>query len=854
MALENLNLGQLEQQYGLPAGLLASVAQTESGNDPMAVSPAGAQGLFQFMPATAKQYGIDPLDPQQSAQGAARMYGDLSKKYNGDLPSMLAAYNWGQGNVDRQGLQNAPAETRNYIQKVSQGLSPAPEMIAEQGLQQVADSGQIMNDARPSLDEIFSAKKDEKPSLDEIFAGNDTQKVNNSSSFLGDMKANAANAIQSAKDLVSGNFETRNRTLPSPKTESLSDKLFPPGTGGDGIINAAGDILYNLTSNTKPSDFSGALLEKFGNTPEGKALSVIGGLNPVYNAAGTALSRYANPAIEKATGIAPDNLALLEMGGSALGLKKAGGISDPTVSALKALVGKATNPALDSIVRQSALSSGELAKPDMTPALSKIYDRFRADNPDDADFNKALNSYASKQGQSLVQAGGARTANLAEGAAQYPSGGANAVEFFKNKVADAPDQMKGAMAKAISPDTTFYDTLDNVVDAGRKAAAPLYQDAFKANPSIQSPLINKILATPEGQSALSEAVKNVQNEMAAVAKPDKELTALAKEVSSIGLMDAQPGGVAKGLTLRALDQVKKSMDGTIKQAYRAGDDAQARRIINLKNGLVGEMDANDKSGLYATARAVSGDYITNKNAMENGLNFLREDPQLVTRNFQNYGPAERTSYKAGVVKALRNNIDDKYDGRNVAQIFDKPAVRQKLQGILAKGDYQKLLGDAQATDNIFKLRNQIVGNSRTALRQIAASEFDHPTQEFLQQIAQKGWKSVAVDNSINFIKRRFDGFSDKLAEDTAKILYETDPKAKYQIVKALVNRAKLEPNSLRGTNAAKALNAFYLLSDDVSKARKLAASASIGAPIEQSEQKKPTMPSLIGFKKVGARP
>lgn len=123
------DLDGLEQKYNLPSGLLSSVMKRESDGDPNAVSDAGAQGLFQFMPRTAKQYGIDPLDPNQAADGAARMYADLSKKYNGDVPSMLAAYNWGQGNVDRQGLGGAPKETRDYINNVMGDMgSPKTEM------------------------------------------------------------------------------------------------------------------------------------------------------------------------------------------------------------------------------------------------------------------------------------------------------------------------------------------------------------------------------------------------------------------------------------------------------------------------------------------------------------------------------------------------------------------------------------------------------------------------------------------------------------------------------------------------------------------------------------------------------
>lgn len=117
-------LSSLEQKYGLPSGLLAAQMQAESGGNPSAVSPKGALGLFQFMPDTAKQYGIDPLDPSQAAEGAARLNADNLRKYGGDIPSALAAYNWGPGNLDKNGLQNAPEETQNYIMKVASALNP----------------------------------------------------------------------------------------------------------------------------------------------------------------------------------------------------------------------------------------------------------------------------------------------------------------------------------------------------------------------------------------------------------------------------------------------------------------------------------------------------------------------------------------------------------------------------------------------------------------------------------------------------------------------------------------------------------------------------------------------------------
>lgn len=128
---QQLNLSGLEQQNGLPSGLLAAVMQQESGGNAQAVSPAGAQGLFQFMPQTAKAYGINPNDPQQAAIGAARMYGDLNKQYAGDVPSMLAAYNWGSGNLAKNGLANAPQETKNYIANVQANMQPKPQQMAQ---------------------------------------------------------------------------------------------------------------------------------------------------------------------------------------------------------------------------------------------------------------------------------------------------------------------------------------------------------------------------------------------------------------------------------------------------------------------------------------------------------------------------------------------------------------------------------------------------------------------------------------------------------------------------------------------------------------------------------------------------
>ncbi|EHX1848325.1 lytic transglycosylase domain-containing protein [Escherichia coli] len=129
--------GSLEGKYGLPAGLLSSVAATESGGDPFAESKSGAKGLFQFMPGTAKDMGLkgrDVFDPHKSADAAARYLRYLLEATGGDLEKTLASYNWGLGNVQKKGMDNLPSENRNYVPKVMAGMRPGAGMAVDRAM------------------------------------------------------------------------------------------------------------------------------------------------------------------------------------------------------------------------------------------------------------------------------------------------------------------------------------------------------------------------------------------------------------------------------------------------------------------------------------------------------------------------------------------------------------------------------------------------------------------------------------------------------------------------------------------------------------------------------------------------
>ncbi len=113
---------QVAEEVGIDVALLQAVVSQESAFIPGAVSPAGAVGLMQLMPGTARRFGVrDRFDPEQNLRGGARYLVWLLDHFNQDLELALAAYNAGEGSVRRHGNRVPPfAETQAYVRAVQQ--------------------------------------------------------------------------------------------------------------------------------------------------------------------------------------------------------------------------------------------------------------------------------------------------------------------------------------------------------------------------------------------------------------------------------------------------------------------------------------------------------------------------------------------------------------------------------------------------------------------------------------------------------------------------------------------------------------------------------------------------------------
>jgi soluble lytic murein transglycosylase-like protein len=135
---------QIAVEHGVEESLVHSVIRAESNYNPYAVSPKGAQGIMQLIPATAKRFGVtDTLDPRENIQGGVKYLKFLLDYYRGDYSKAIAAYNAGEGAVDRYNGVPPYAETRNYVARVAKNLTAERQQRANAATRTPVESGKI---------------------------------------------------------------------------------------------------------------------------------------------------------------------------------------------------------------------------------------------------------------------------------------------------------------------------------------------------------------------------------------------------------------------------------------------------------------------------------------------------------------------------------------------------------------------------------------------------------------------------------------------------------------------------------------------------------------------------------------
>lgn len=133
-------------KYGLLPDIFARQIQVESGFNPKAISPAGARGIAQIMPATAKGWGVNPDDPYASLDAAAKNMAGYLRTFGGNYEKALRAYNAGPGAVDRS--RQYP-ETNAYVQKIlgKNNITQVPAQQKQQTQTEQTETNQLGKEA-----------------------------------------------------------------------------------------------------------------------------------------------------------------------------------------------------------------------------------------------------------------------------------------------------------------------------------------------------------------------------------------------------------------------------------------------------------------------------------------------------------------------------------------------------------------------------------------------------------------------------------------------------------------------------------------------------------------------------------
>jgi len=289
--MDNL-YASLEKRYMLPEGALSAVESTESGGNDSAISPKGAKGRFQFMPATAEAYGVDTSDKVSSAHGAAQYLSDLQNQY-GSFKAALAHYNGGTkaAKAVLAGQEPSAEETRNYLKKVNSKINlkdeditwdkPTEDLSKKSGLElfgkglkasgktTMTGIGQVLDPLAQQLEEAFPAvskfgQKLNMPSAKEAAAGREAeilaQREENKplletpAGLAGNITGELGQAVllpggTIGKAALTG--ATMGAVQPTLQDESKAFNVISGagvGAAGQGIVNALGRVAQPITN------------------------------------------------------------------------------------------------------------------------------------------------------------------------------------------------------------------------------------------------------------------------------------------------------------------------------------------------------------------------------------------------------------------------------------------------------------------------------------------------------------------------------------------------------------------------------------------------------------------------------
>ncbi len=326
---------------------------------------------------------------------------------------------------------------------------------------------------------------------------------------------------------------------------------------------------------------------------------------------------------------------------------------------------------------------------------------------------------------------GDNTRGLAFSAGNVPGKGKPIIKDFIEKrqigTRDADENIVGGQINRIKDSITklvpepFRTTQAKLRAA--KGAENLYREAYGANQSMESLVLNKLLKRPSMRKALKQVADLGREEGQNISKVDPELTALLRESGG----KTTGAGVGRGLKLKTFDRIKQIL-WDLEQAAKGEfgrATAKSRAVNQTRRDLIRELDVIDQQttgGAYSAARLAAGDDLANIEAIERGFKFMSKtefrSPEELGEAIAKMTPEGAHFFRIGAANALKSlagSLNPR--GDTTKKLFKQVGLEDKIK--IAFGDkelFKQYVRALQKEDDLFKAVTDVLSNSKTVER------------------------------------------------------------------------------------------------------------------------------------------
>lgn len=437
-----------------------------------------------------------------------------------------------------------------------------------------------------------------------------------------------------------------------------------------------------------------------------------------------------------------------------------------------------------------------------TAAQRKVLEAIQRDEMTPQKVSARLRSLGPQA--TLADAGGENLTGLARAAASVPGPAKNrAAQTLNARASGEAGRITQKINQGLKP-TDYFAAEEQFLGQLKNNAASLYDDAYRAGKQLESKALSKLLERPVARKAMLEAADLASINGRRLSQLDPTLTAQLREAAKLGLVDPSvipKGGVGRGITTEAIDDLKRGIDSMIDKERNQLTGSLNKRgalLADFKRQLLREVDSLNPA--YAKARAAYAGDAEVLSALREGRNALKLDPEEIRRTLSGMSDAAKESYRSGAARALKDIVDNTPDTTSAARrLFSKDVMRSRLREIFPDQEtYNALARTLNAEQRFQQVRNTVLGGSPTQPR--LAEQADLGFDPGILQGAARNPGSF-IGNVARGAYQRLTQPNPDLARELSKTLFNRNQPMNQQAIDALLSRQQIGQISQQNLNA-----------------------------------------------------